>query len=227
MFFPIGDDDSQVTITPLVTYAMIGLNILVFLYQLSLGTHIEQFFMAWATIPAEITSGRDLPPGIPAPVYVTLLTSMFMHGGFLHIFGNMAYLWVFGNNIEAALGHARYLVFYLACGLLAGLAHVFFNANSVIPSLGASGAISGVLGAYIVMFPHGRVKVLMWNAITHVPAFVALGMWIVLQLVSGVGSLGADTAQSGGVAYMAHIGGFFAGMALGPLLRQRAVLRRL
>ncbi|MGI8784198.1 MAG: rhomboid family intramembrane serine protease [Acidobacteriota bacterium] len=225
MFFPIGDDDSQVTITPLVTYTMIGLNVLVFLYQLSLGTNIEQFFMAWATIPAEITSGQDLPPGIPAPVYVTLLTSMFMHGGFMHIFGNMAYLWVFGNNIEAALGHARYVIFYLACGLLASLAHVFFNANSVIPSLGASGAISGVLGAYIVMFPRGRVRVLMFNSITHVPAFVALGMWILLQLVSGVGSLGADTAQTGGVAYMAHIGGFIAGMALGPILRQRAILR--
>lgn len=227
MFFPIGDDDSQVTITPQVTYAVIGLNILVFLYQLSLGTSIEHFFMAWATIPAEITSGRDLPPGIPAPVYVTLLTSMFMHGGFMHIFGNMAYLWVFGNNIEAALGHARFLFFYLACGILAGLAHVFFNANSVIPSLGASGAISGVLGAYIVMFPRGRVRVLMFNSITHVPAFVALGMWIVLQLISGVGSLGADTAQTGGVAYMAHIGGFFAGMALGPILRRRAAVARL
>lgn len=226
MFFPIGDDDSQVKLTPLVTYAMIGLNILVFLYQLSLGTRIEHFFMAWATIPAEITSGRDLPPGIPAPVYVTLLTSMFMHGGFMHIFGNMAYLWVFGNNIEAALGHARYLVFYLACGILAGLAHVFFNANSVIPSLGASGAISGVLGAYILMFPRGQVRVLMFNSITHVPAFVALGMWIVLQLISGVGSLGAETAQSGGVAYMAHIGGFVAGMLLGPLLRQRAAVAR-
>jgi membrane associated rhomboid family serine protease len=153
------------------------------------------------------------------PVYVTLLTAMFMHGGLMHILGNMVYLWVFGNNIEGALGHVRYLSFYLACGVLAGLTHVTLNPSSTIPSLGASGAISGVLGAYLVMFPKGRVKILVGRMITETSAWVALGGWIALQLLSV--ALSPRNQGGGGVAFWAHIGGFFAGMILGPVMRRR------
>jgi membrane associated rhomboid family serine protease len=219
MFFPIGDDDSQVNLAPVVTVTIIVLNVLVFLYELSLpGPSLQRFTMAYATTPREIVSGHDLAPTIPYPVYATLLTAMFLHGGLMHILGNMVYLWVFGNNIEAALGHLRYLGFYLACGVLAGLTHVMLNPNSNVPSLGASGAISGVLGAYLVMFPRARVKILMFRTITETSAWVALGGWIALQLLSVAL---APSQQGGGVAFWAHIGGFFAGMVLGPLMRQR------
>jgi membrane associated rhomboid family serine protease len=222
MFFPIGDDDSQVRTTGAVTMTLIIINVLVFLYQWSLGANLEHFIRAYAIVPAEISTGHDLPPDIPFPVYVTLITAMFMHGGFMHIFGNMIYLWVFGNNIEDALGRGRFLVFYLLCGILAGLAHVIFNVHSRIPSLGASGAISGVLGAYLVMFPRGRVKILIgFRMVTQTSAWVALGGWILLQLISGFLSLGATAENAAGVAFWAHIGGFFAGMVLGPLMRRR------
>ncbi len=220
MFFPIGDDDSQVDLAPVVTVAIIALNVLVFLYQMTLPAgNLEHFMLAYSTIPREISTGHDLPPTIPVPVYLTLLTAMFMHGGLMHIIGNMVYLWVFGNNIEAALGHARYLAFYLVCGILAGLTHVILNPISTTPSLGASGAISGVLGAYLVMFPKSRVNILVWRTVVPTSAWVALGGWIALQLLSV--ALTPRNAGGGGVAFWAHIGGFFAGMILGPLMRRR------
>jgi membrane associated rhomboid family serine protease len=163
-------------------------------------------------------------PGLqktPIPVYLTLITSMFMHGGIAHIFGNMLFLWIFGDNIEDRLGHLRYAIFYLVCGILAGLAHVISTAafagenqaSLLIPSLGASGAISGVLGGYILLFPTRRVTVLLSYFVTQVPAFIAIGLWFVFQLISGLGMLGSGSA-AGGVAYAAHIGGFIAGLAL-------------
>jgi membrane associated rhomboid family serine protease len=195
----------------------------------------EKFTMAFSTVPAEIISGRDLVtearvleipsatgqaervtvPGLeptPIPVYFTLLTAMFMHGGLMHIAGNMWFLWIFGDNIEDDMGRVRYLVFYLLTGLVASLSHVFLNTtgeSAQIPSLGASGAISGVMGAYLLLHPHRQVTVLLFRIITQVPGFVAVGLWFVFQLISGLGLLGG--METGGVAYAAHIGGFIAG----------------
>ncbi|NWF71383.1 MAG: rhomboid family intramembrane serine protease [Chloroflexi bacterium] len=234
MIMPLGDDNTDRTIKPLVNYALIALNIAVFVFLQGLGAN-EQFTMAWATVPAEISSGQDIVtedqvaqdpntgqtfdvPGLqptPISVYLTLLMSMFMHGGFGHIAGNMFYLWIFGDNLEDRMGHGKYLAFYLACGLLASLAHVFstyaLGGNPLIPSLGASGAISGVLGGYLILFPKKRVRVIILNMLQEVPAIVAIGGWFLLQLIGGFGSIGN---QGGGVAYAAHIGGFIAGLAL-------------
>ncbi len=229
---PIGDDDSDRRTIPFVTWLLIAVNVFVFVALQGMGSN-ERFTMAFATVPAEILSGRDIAQPIPVrdssgqsvgtlelfptpiPVYLTLITAMFMHGGFAHIFGNMLYLWIFGDNLEDALGHGRYFVFYLATGVLAGLAHVAvtaaLGANPLIPSLGASGAISGVLGGYIVLFPRRRVRVLWLYSVMSVPALAAIGLWFVFQLVSGAGMLGGST---GGVAYGAHIGGFVAGVVL-------------
>jgi membrane associated rhomboid family serine protease len=239
MVFPIGDDNSDRTITPIVNYLLIAVNVLVFVFFQGLGSN-EKFTYAFSTVPKEIVTGRDevspdrvvqhpvtgqrvQVPGLqptPFSVYLTLLTSMFMHGGIAHIFGNMLFLWIFGDNIENALGHARYLIFYLVCGVLASLAHVFttvaFATNEsglLIPSLGASGAISGVLGAYILLFPRRNVRAFVFNILTTVPAWVAVGLWFAFQLVSGLGILGGGS-QEGGVAYAAHVGGFIAGLVL-------------
>jgi membrane associated rhomboid family serine protease len=228
MVMPLGDDDSLRKTTPYVTYALIAVNALVWFFQLSGG---EPFTNGYSTVPYEITHGIDLS-GIfnivsggqtfsihlyagPHPVYLTLLTAMFMHGSWLHILGNMLYLWIFGDNIEDLLGHGRYVVFYLACGIAASLAQVFFSPDSYIPSLGASGAIAGVLGAYAIKFPRNRVRVLMVRVVTDLPAFVVLGFWIVLQVFSQVAS---PAGESSGVAYMAHIGGFLTGVVLVFLL---------
>ena len=239
MIFPIGDDNSERTSTPVVNYLLIAINLLVFVFLQGLGAN-DRFTYAFSTVPYEITTGRDVVtrdrvlehpvtgqqlevPGLqptPFSVYLTLLTSMFMHGGLAHIFGNMLFLWVFGDNLEDRMGKVRYLIFYLLCGLIASLAHVFttvaFSSNPaemLIPSLGASGAISGVLGGYILLHPHNRVRVLLFRIFTTVPAYVALGLWFAFQLVSGLGMLGGGS-QEGGVAYAAHIGGFMAGLAL-------------
>ncbi len=239
MIFPIGDDNTGRATTPYVNYLLVAANVLVFALFQGLGAN-DRFTYAWATVPYEIVTGRDVTtrdrvvrveptgqrmqiPGLqptPGSVYLTLLTSMFMHGGFAHLFGNMLFLWIFGDNLEDRLGHARYLVFYLLCGVLASLAHVFstlaFSENGsglLVPSLGASGAISGVLGGYILLFPRNRVHVLLLRIFTTVPAYVALGLWFLFQFVSGLGMLGGG-AQEGGVAYAAHIGGFVAGLAL-------------
>lgn len=241
MILPLGDDNTDRRITPVVNYVLIALNIFVFVFLQGLGSN-ERFTMAFSTVPAEILTGVDIItedriardrrtgeiveiPGLqptPLSVYLTLLTSMFMHAGLAHLGGNMLYLWIFGDNIEDRLGHVRYLVFYLIAGLLASLAHVFstvaFGGNPYIPSLGASGAISGVLGAYLILFPGKRVRVIMFNMLTEVPSLIAIGLWFVFQLMSGVGSLGS---QGGGVAYTAHIGGFLAGLVLIKLFERR------
>jgi membrane associated rhomboid family serine protease len=248
MIFPIGDDNTGRQATPVVTFALIAVNVLVFVFLQGMGTN-DQFTYAFSTVPREILTGRDVvtadrtiedplsgqtfrAPGLqptPGSVYLTLLTSMFMHGGLAHIFGNMLFLWIFGDNVENEQGRTRFLVFYLACGLLAGLAHVFttaaFGGNPLIPSLGASGAISGVLGGYIVLHPHRRVRVLVLRMITTMPAYMAIGLWFLFQLINGLGMLGSGS-QSGGVAYAAHIGGFIAGVVLVKLFIPRGTLRR-
>ena len=214
---PIGDDDSDRRFAPLINYVLIAINVLVFVFLQGMGGN-EKFTYAFSTVPAEILTGKDIAAGIleptPVPVYFTLITSMFMHGGWAHLLGNMLFLWVFGDNIENRIGHIRYLIFYLVCGIIASLSHVFVSgSDSLIPSLGASGAISGVLGGYLLLFPSRRVRVIMGRGITTVPAFVALGIWIVFQVISQLGVLGGDQG-GGGVAYAAHIGGFIAGLVL-------------
>jgi len=214
---PIDDDDSDRRFAPLINYVLIAINVLVFVFLQGMGGN-EKFTYAFSTVPAEILTGKDIAAGVleptPVPVYFTLITSMFMHGGWAHLLGNMLFLWVFGDNIENRIGHIRYLIFYLVCGIIASLSHVFVSgSDSLIPSLGASGAISGVLGGYLLLFPSRRVRVIMGRGITTVPAFVALGIWIVFQVISQLGVLGGDQG-GGGVAYAAHIGGFVAGLAL-------------
>ena len=205
--FPIGDDNSARRSVPLVTYALIVLNVLFFLVELSGG---ESFILQWAFVPSRFLAN-------PIGDLLTLFTSMFMHGGWVHLGGNMLYLWIFGDNVEDRLGHGKYLVFYLLCGLAATFAQLAFSMGSNIPNLGASGAIAGVLGAYLVMFPQGRVRVLQGQRVIPMPALIVIGFWFVLQLFSGIGSI-ANIADTGGVAYMAHIGGFIAGFVLTYLL---------
>lgn len=205
---PIGDDNSTRRIVPLVTYALIVLNVLFFLVELNSG---DAFIMQWAFIPSRFLAN-------PIGDFITLFTSMFMHAGWLHLGGNMLYLWIFGDNVEDRFGHAKFLVFYLLCGLGATFAQLMFSLDSNIPNLGASGAIAGVLGSYILMFPKGRIRVLQGQQIVQAPALLVIGFWIVLQLFSGIGSI-ANTADTGGVAYMAHIGGFVAGFILTFLFR--------
>jgi len=230
---PLGDDDSDRKIMPIVNYVLIAINVLVFVALQGAGSN-EHFTYAFSTVPAEITTGHDVTTGglqpTPIPVYGTLITSMFMHGGWAHLLGNMLYLWIFGDNIENRLGHARYLGFYLLCGIIASLSHVFATAYFSpeymnVPSLGASGAISGVLGAYLLLFPKGKVRVLMGRGIATVPAFVALGVWILFQIISQMGVLGdQENTGGGGVAYAAHIGGFAAGLLLVKLFDRGATV---
>lgn len=225
--FPIGDDNSDRRIQPIVNYAIIAINILVFVFLQGIGGN-DAFTYAFSLVPKEITTGTDLV-GLqtitdtitgktgqiqnyptPLPVYFNFLSSMFMHGGFSHIFGNMLFLWVFGDNIENRLGHIRYAIFYLLCGIAAALGQILMQTDSLIPMLGASGAISGVLGGYLLLFPRRSVKAIIFNFFTTVPAYVALGIWIVYQIVQGY----LTPAGTGGVAYAAHIGGFIAGLVL-------------
>ncbi len=216
---PLSDDNSARVRTPYVNIALIIINVVVFAVFQGMGAN-EQFTMSFATVPEEILTGTDVVFGgnvgvTPIPVHLTMLTSMFMHGGIMHLVGNMLYLWVFGDNLENIMGHKKYLIFYLLTGLIATLAHVFsskmLGGNTLIPSLGASGAISGVLGGYLLMFPRNEVRVLLVMYIMKVPAFITLGLWIAMQLWEGWGALGQ---QGGGVAYAAHIGGFVAGLLL-------------
>ncbi len=208
--FPIGDDDSRRRSWPVVTVVLIAINVAVFLLELQLG---DAFIQKWAFVPSRFAAD-------PAGQWPTLFTAMFMHGGWLHLGGNMLYLWIFGDNVEDRFGPVRYLVFYLVTGLAATFAQYAVTPGSSVPNVGASGAIAGVLGAYILMFPKARVDVLLGRQVVAMPAFVVLGFWIVLQLMSGVGSIAttSETADTGGVAYMAHVGGFFAGIAMGVLL---------
>ena len=209
--FPIGDDNSQRRITPVVTFALIGLNVAVFLLELSAG---EPFIRQWAFIPAEFAES-------PVASTVKIFTAMFMHGGWMHLFGNMLFLWIFGDNVEDRFGHLQFLIFYLLVGIAATFAQFAVAPHSSVPNVGASGAIAGVLGAYILMFPQSRVNVLLGRQIVAMPAIIVLGLWIALQLFSGVGTIAntGETADVGGVAYMAHIGGFFAGLLLTFLFR--------
>jgi membrane associated rhomboid family serine protease len=209
--FPIGDDNSQRRTTPVVTFILIGLNVAMFLVELSAG---EPFIQRWAFIPAEFAES----PAANAP---TIVTAMFMHGGWMHLFGNMLFLWIFGDNVEDRFGHLRFLLFYLLAGIAATFAQFAIAPHSSVPNVGASGAIAGVLGAYILMFPQSRVNVLLGRQIVAMPAVFVLGMWIVLQLVSGVGTIAHtdESANVGGVAYMAHVGGFIAGFLMAFLFR--------
>jgi membrane associated rhomboid family serine protease len=205
---PIGDDDTSRRTVPLVTYALIALNVLFFFVEQSGG---EAFIEKWAFVPTRFLAN----PSGDSP---TLFTSMFMHAGWLHLGGNMLYLWIFGDNVEDRFGHLKFLIFYLLCGLAATFAQLAFSLGSHVPNLGASGAIAGVLGAYILLFPQGRVRVLQGQQVIQVPALLVIGIWIVLQFFSGIGSI-ANTTETGGVAYMAHIGGFLAGFVLTFLFR--------
>jgi len=226
--FPIGDDNRNVRHVPFVMYLLIAANAAVFfLLQL----HHPQFTYGYSVIPREILSGVDLvhkvgqipqAPG-PQPIYLTLFTAMFMHGSILHLAGNMLYLWIFGDNVEDAMGHGRFLIFYLICGLAAAFAQIAVAPHSAIPTLGASGAIAGVLGGYLLLFPRKRVRVLVGClGIIELSAFIVIGGWIFIQFINGVGQLSAVTQNdTGGVAYLAHVGGAVAGLFLTPFFRKR------
>jgi membrane associated rhomboid family serine protease len=210
--FPIGDDNSGRRLVPYITYALIALNVLFFLVELIGG---DAFIETWAFVPSRFLAN-------PGGDFLTIFTSMFMHAGWVHIGGNMLYLWIFGDNVEDRFGHPRFLAFYLLCGIAATFAQLVFSMGSSVPNLGASGAIAGVLGAYILLFPQRRVTVLLGYAVVQMPALIVIGFWIVLQFFSGIGSI-AVSADTGGIAYMAHIGGFIAGLVLALLLRGRRV----
>jgi len=228
MFIPLGDDNRARKTTPFVNYALLGLNAYVWYLQLTRG---ESFTASYAAIPLELTQGVDITatqyitvqgdrvpipqaPG-PHPLWLTIFSAMFMHGSWMHLIGNMVYLMIFGDQVEDRLGHPRFLLFYLFAGVVATLTQIYADPTSIIPSIGASGAIAGVLGAYLVLYPHNRVKVLLFRDIVVVPALLVLGMWVVLQVL---GQVSVQHGQ-GGVAYMAHIGGFVVGFATGVLLR--------
>jgi membrane associated rhomboid family serine protease len=224
--FPLKDDNPSES-APVVTVALIVLNALFFVYQISLeaggadGARAGQAFIEeFGLVPCRLTGACRVGPELPAPV-LTIFTSMFMHGGLFHIGGNMLYLWIFGNNVEDTLGHARYLLFYLLSGIAAALAQTAIGPGSVVPMVGASGAVSGVLGAYLVLFPRAHVTTLIilgfFFRLVQIPAMVVLGFWIVLQVLNGLGSFGS----SGGVAFFAHIGGFLAGIGLLYVLKPR------
>jgi membrane associated rhomboid family serine protease len=220
--FPIGDENRGIRSRPIVTWSIIALNILVFLFQLSLDeADLTRFIFDWGTVPREISNGDDL---------FALVTCMFLHGGWLHIGGNMLFLWVFGDNVEDTMGHIKFLVFYLICGVAASGLQVIVDSDSRIPLIGASGAISGVLAAYLVLFPKGKIRTLILLGVpivVLVPAWAMIGYWIVIQFINGIASLGPDTAETGGgVAYFAHIGGFVAGAALVWLFRDPEIQQR-
>ncbi|MCS7179273.1 MAG: rhomboid family intramembrane serine protease [Anaerolineae bacterium] len=209
---------------PLVTWGLIAANVLAFLWELMLGPDLERFLMTWGAVPAFITNPTHYPW---APL--TLLTSMFLHGGWMHLIGNMLYLWIFGDNVEDALGHLGYLLFYLVAGVGAGLAQVMVAPSSRIPGVGASGAIAGVLAVYLVLYPAAPVRVLVpgfyMMRIARVPALIVLGFWFVIQLFNGVLSLGTATMATGGIAWFAHIGGFLVGLLVGLGARAFGVRR--
>lgn len=220
-------DENPTTITPYVTYGLIAVNILVFIYELTLPDgQLTRFFYSWAVVPCQLTDICPVSiPASPFPEWVTLITSQFLHGGFLHVAGNMLFLWIFGNNVEDRLGHVKFIIFYLACGVLASLTQWYFSSASQIPSLGASGAIAGVMGAYILRYPKAKVLTLIPLGIffttVRISAFWFLGFWFLQQAFYGVASVNAPAnigMEGGGIAYWAHAGGFVFGALLGPLL---------
>jgi len=233
MIFPVGDDNTGRLSTPVITYLLIAVNVLVFVFLQGFGEN-ERFTYAFSVVPQEIRTGTDIAGPVrvelgdesttiplqptPGSVYLTLLVSMFMHGSLMHLLGNMLFLWIFGDNVEDDLGPVRFTLFYLVTGLAASVAHVVstfvLGDNPFIPSLGASGAISGVMGGYLILHPHRRVRVIIMRALTTVPAYVAVGLWFVFQLISAFGVISQGPEAGGGVAFMAHIGGFIAGLVL-------------
>ncbi|MEM0995339.1 MAG: rhomboid family intramembrane serine protease [Bacteroidota bacterium] len=218
MIFPIGDDQVKGGTFPVFSYAFIAMNVAVFVYEIQLMSSggFDQFLFEYGAIPYEITRGQDIP---------TLFTSMFLHGGWGHIIGNMLFLWVFADNIEAVVGNARFLIFYILGGLAAHAAHIYFNFDSEIPTVGASGAISAVLGAYIIMFPSSRIRVLILFFVVKVPAIIFLGFWIFQQLNAGFASL-SQLGEAAGVAWWAHIGGFAFGLLAGIFFRANGLTEK-
>lgn len=217
---PIKDDNPTYT-TPIVVYALIVINVVVFFHEMSLGSGLDGFLQLYAVIPQQLSASlAGTPPNQPVPEPATLITSLFLHGGLVHIGGNMLFLWIFGDNIENDLGHLKFLVFYLICGILAALTHWFFGMQSVVPTIGASGAIAGVMGAYIIKYPKAKiltlVPIVFFITTFRIPAVFFLGFWFVQQAISSVASLGMPEAS--GVAYWAHAGGFIFGAVLGPIL---------
>lgn len=204
---PLSDDNSQIRSTPIVTYVLIALNFLVFFLELNGG---DDFVMRWSFVPSRFLAN-------PIANIPTIFTSMFMHAGWAHLLGNMLYLWIFGDNVEDYFGKIKFTLFYLVCGIAATFAQMAFNMESSIPNLGASGAIAGVLGAYLLLFPQAQVNVLLGRIITKMSALIVIGFWFLLQFMSGIGSL-SSTTEEGGVAYMAHIGGFLSGLAIAFLV---------
>ncbi len=225
--FPVSDEDRLGRGIAGVTIGLIVINVIVFLYELSLGPGVENLIRTYGTVPKEILTGQDVPPPGPSPLWIQLLTSMFLHGGWLHIIGNMAFLRVFGDDIEDALGRWGYLLFYLGAGVAASLVHIVLSgAGDITPSVGASGAIAGVLGAYIVLFPGRQIHVLVPGygfSTARVSALVMLGLWFLLQFFNGIAALTAGSAETGGVAVWAHVGGFLVGVLIGLWVRQGGV----
>jgi membrane associated rhomboid family serine protease len=223
---PYSDRGNPNRSTPFVNVALILANFAVFGYELYRGSvgSLNQFYLAYSEIPCEIFQRCTDAPGVPHPIYVTIFTAMFMHAGWLHILGNMIFLWVFGDNVENAMGHLRYLIFFLLCGVAAALAQSLVDINSTVPTLGASGAIAGVLAAYLVLFPTASIRTLLFIFVIPLPirlyAWILIGFWFVEQLFSGVSSLG-PTSQQGGIAFIAHVGGFICGLVLVWLFRKR------
>ena len=234
MLFPISDDDKDLKGFAPITIGLILINLAVFCLLQQAGEN-EMFTYGWSVIPYELSNGIDLvapeatniggqreyipqAPG-PVPIYLTVFSAMFMHGGYMHLFGNLLYLWIFGDNVEQRFGKIPFLMFYLVSGVVATFAQVFLDPSGVIPNLGASGAISGVLGAYMVLFPRNRVHAIFLWTIVSIPAIVAIGVWIAMQFVSGWGTLVSPGETAGGVAYAAHIGGFFCGVILAFIMR--------
>ena len=217
-------DDNPTTLIPVITVGLIAFCALAFFWQLSLGAHAEAVIQALGVMPAALFGKQALPPELrQVPAALTVVTSMFLHGGWMHLIGNMLYLWIFGNNVEDAMGHGRFIVFYLLCGIAAVLAQALPDPGSTVPMIGASGAVSGVLGAYLLLYPHARVLVLIplgfMSRLLPLPAIFVLGFWFVLQLINSM----LTAPEAGGVAWGAHVGGFIAGMALIPLFKQRTV----
>lgn len=211
--YPIADDNQDIATPAIVTWMLIALNVAVFLYELSLGEGAQRFILLWGAVPRHLLAGRDLE---------TLVTSMFIHGGFAHILGNMLYLKVFGDNIEDNMGHGRFLLFYFITGLVASIVFAMLNPHSSIPSVGASGAISGVLGAYIVLYRSNRVSVLWGFGVFHVPAWAMIGFWALQQFLATYASIATTEQTDGsGVAYAAHAGGFLAGVVLAFIMGRR------
>jgi membrane associated rhomboid family serine protease len=208
-------DDIPAYRPPIVTVALILINCLVYFYLLSLGDAYQLALVKWGTIPFEVTHMQELTPELGSPIILTLFTAMFLHGGLLHLGGNMLYLWIFGDNVEDQLGHVKFLVFYILCGLGASLLYILTTPDSQVPMIGASGAIAGVLGAYVIRFPRARILTLIWFGffirIVAIPAMFVLGFWFVLQLLFALPSIGST---AGGVAFFAHVGGFLAGIVL-------------